>query len=46
MRVMNGAIYLVGGMSPDLELLNDVWVSTDGINWEELTPMAEFPSRS
>lgn len=38
MRVFGDAIYLVGGMSPDLELLNDVWKSTDGINWVELTP--------
>jgi len=40
------SLILVGGMNEDHEELNDVWKSSDGINWYLLTPNAEFKPRS
>lgn len=38
-------LYLVGGINSNLEMLNDVWKSTDGLNWTLVTPGAEFSPR-
>jgi hypothetical protein len=40
-----GAIWLIGG-STHSSIFNDVWFSTDGISWSEMTASAPFPARS
>ena len=45
--VLNGAIYLMGGFRGTGAYLNDVWRSTDGVTWTEVTntTAARFPGR-
>jgi len=38
-------LYLVGGINDKLEVLNDVWKSKDGLNWELVTSKPEFSPR-
>ncbi len=48
LTAFNGALWLIGGHTnaggPDL--LNDVWTSTDGAHWTQVTGFAEFTPRS
>jgi hypothetical protein len=52
--VKDGRLFLLGGEEgfvcsplPDCEppYFNDVWSTTDGTTWEEVTPAADWPSR-
>lgn len=39
-------LILVGGTNANLEVLNDVWKSNDGINWTLITKNANFSPRT
>lgn len=43
--VYNGAMYLTAGFDNVAPRTNDVWTSTDGITWTQLTPAAAFAGR-
>lgn len=38
-------LYLVGGVNESSEVLNDVWKSKDGLNWEIINKNTEFSPR-
>eukprot|EP00931_Biecheleriopsis_adriatica_P082605 TRINITY_DN56069_c0_g1_i1.p1 TRINITY_DN56069_c0_g1~~TRINITY_DN56069_c0_g1_i1.p1 ORF type:complete len:342 (+),score=70.00 TRINITY_DN56069_c0_g1_i1:168-1193(+) len=42
----SGDIFIIGGLSVELERLPDVWRSADdGLNWQVVTPSAAWPAR-
>jgi uncharacterized RDD family membrane protein YckC len=41
----DGKLWMAGGYTP-LKDFNDVWVSPDGIQWEQVTPHAAFSPRA
>lgn len=45
--VYDGALWITGGtwLSPEEEFLNDVWRTSDGTAWIEVTAAAQWPSR-
>ncbi|CAA0098918.1 Uncharacterised protein [BD1-7 clade bacterium] len=45
MIVFNNKLWVIGGIDNNQALLNDVWSSTDGINWVERTSPEVFSPR-
>lgn len=43
--VLNGKIYIIGGIETGRGLTNDVWSSSDGINWTQETASAPWSVR-
>ncbi len=43
--VFKNKLWVIGGYSDDNQLLNDVWSSNDGINWNLAVANAAFPAR-
>jgi hypothetical protein len=41
----NGKLWVVGGYGGPSKPYNDVWSSSDGTNWTQVTPAAAFPAR-
>jgi len=42
----NNEIILAGGKGNNNSLMNDVWKSTNGIDWNLVRDYAEFPERA
>lgn len=46
LKAMNGKLYFLGGQNIQTEAYyNDVWVSEDGLNWNQLTEHAPWKAR-
>lgn len=43
--VYNGAMWVIGGTTNGTSGLNDVWTSTNGVSWTEITASAAFSGR-
>jgi hypothetical protein len=41
-----GKLWLVGGLQTNVYLADDVWNSTDGVNWSSVPASGQFPARS
>lgn len=39
-------MWISGGIDNNDNYLNDVWYSTDGVNWTEATPGTKFTTRN
>ncbi|CAA0099673.1 Uncharacterised protein [BD1-7 clade bacterium] len=46
MIVFNNKLWVIGGIDNNITFLNDVWSSTDGIDWVEETSEAAFSKRA
>ncbi len=45
--VFNNELYVVGGLTTDASALNEIWKSSDAIQWEQVTPTGDiFQPRS
>lgn len=40
-----GALYMMGGWSPETGLNNGIWRSTDGVNWEQIAKKPDWEER-
>ena len=45
LATLNNRLFLVGGYNPSQRMMNDVWSSTNGVTWTQLTPAASFSKR-
>jgi N-acetylneuraminic acid mutarotase len=39
-------MWVIGGFSPGIGTVSDVWNTDDGITWNQVTSSAEFPGRA